>query len=51
MIIDDKLDIQHNEKNLDINNFKNKLSKKLNLNKNYINFKYVDKISNNKVLN
>ena len=27
MIIDDKLDIQHNEKNLDINNFKNKLSK------------------------
>ena len=51
MIIDDKLDIQHNKKNLDIIDLKDRLSKKLNLNKNYINFKYVNKISNKKVLN
>ena len=51
MINDDKLIIQHDKKNLDINNLKDKLSKKLNLNKKYINFKYFNKISNNKVLN
>ena len=51
MIIDDKLDIQHNKKNFNINSFKDKLAKKLNLNKNYINFKYVSRISNKKVLN
>ena len=51
MIIDDKLDIQHNKKNFNINSFKDKLAKKLNLNKNYINFKYVNRISNKKVLN
>ena len=50
-ISDNKLCIQHTGKNFSLDKVKNMLSKKLKLNINYIEFKYVKKFLNKKILN
>ena len=50
-IADDKLYIQHNNKEINVNKVRNNLSKRLNLNINYIALKYVKKLLNKKILN
>ncbi len=50
-IADDKLYIQHNNKGINVNKVRNNLSKRLNLNINYIVLKYVKKFLNKKILN
>ena len=50
-ILDDKLYIQYNMKNIELNYIKKILSKKLNLNANFIKFEYVKKFLNKKIIN